>query len=163
MHPRFAKFTSRISNPVLYRLFLLEKLPLVYFTGIRIRHLDETSCITTVRYSWINRNPFKSMYFAVMQMAAELSTGTLCMGKRYQSDANISMLVVKTSGEYYRKATGRVYFTCKDGAMIEAMISAALNGDGPCVAECSSDATNENGEIIATFRITWSFKRRSAA
>ena len=31
--------------------------------------------IVTVRHKWFNQNPFKSMFWAVQGMAAELSTG----------------------------------------------------------------------------------------
>lgn len=147
-------------NPVAYRLFLLKKLPLVYFTGIKIRSLSATSCTTTAKYGWLNQNPFHSMYFAVMNMAAELSTGVLCMGNVYGSRPAISMLVVKTEAEYYKKAIGKISFTCNDGGLIaEAIDKTSVTGEGYSV-RCHSVAVNEAGEIVAEFRITWSLKRR---
>src|SRR5215213_1155443 len=104
MNEGFAGFRKKILHPVSFRFFLLGKLPLVYFTGIRIISLTEDACTTTARYSWLNQNPFRSMYFAVMQMAAELSTGVLCMGSIYRQHPAVSMLVVKTEGIYHKKA-----------------------------------------------------------
>jgi hypothetical protein len=161
MNPGFAKFRNKIINPVAYRMFLLSKLPLVYFTGIRIVELSEKSCTTTASYKWINQNPFRSMYFAVMQMAAELSTGVLCMGNIYEQNPAVSMLVVKTEGVYHKKAIGKVKFTCNDGNMISELVEQTKRtGEGYSV-KCYSVATNANGEAIAEFWITWSLKRRS--
>ena len=32
-----------------------------------------------MKYKWLNTNPFRSVYFACLQMAAEFSTGIICM------------------------------------------------------------------------------------
>jgi uncharacterized protein DUF4442 len=161
MKESFAKFRSRIMNPVSYRLFLLKKLPLVYFTGIKIKTLSETSCTTVAKYGWLNQNPFRSMYFAVMNMAAELSTGVLCMGNIYEQRPAVSMLVVKTEAEYYKKAVGRIEFTCNDGQLVTGVIEKTkATGEGYPV-RCHSVAANEAGEIVAEFWITWSLKSRS--
>jgi hypothetical protein len=161
MNAAFSTFRNKIMNPVFFRMFLLKKLPLVYFTGIRISSLDEQSCTTTAKYSWLNQNPFRSMYFAVMQMAAELSTGVLCMGNTYQQVPAVSMLVVKTEGMYHKKATGKVNFTCSDGNLVnEATLQTTRTGEGVPI-RCYSVATNEAGEVIAEFWITWSLKAKT--
>jgi hypothetical protein len=160
MKQGFANFRRRIMNPVSYRLFLLSRLPLVYFTGIKIKELTETSCTTTAKHGWLNQNPFHSMYFAVMQMAAELSTGVLCMANIYEQKPAVSMLVVKTEGVYHKKVTGRARFTCNDGSMIRDTIEKTkATGEGYPV-RCHSVAFNEAGEIVAEFWITWSLKAR---
>jgi hypothetical protein len=160
MNEGFSNFKKKIVNPVSYRLFLLSKLPLVYFTGIKIADLNETSCTTTAKYSWLNQNPFRSMYFAVMNMAAELSTGVLCMGNIYQQHPAVSMLVVKTEAVYHKKAIGKIRFTCNDGAAIAAMVEQAKTSGEGCPIKCYSTATNRDGELLAEFWITWSLKAR---
>ncbi|MCE3281473.1 MAG: hypothetical protein K0Q66_210 [Chitinophagaceae bacterium] len=160
MNPDFARFRKRLLHPVNYRAFLLSRLPLVYFTGIRIAALSEESCTTTVKYSWLNQNPFRSLYFAVMQMAAELSTGTLCMGNIYGQKPSPSMLVVKTEGVYHKKAIGKVSFTCDDGNAITAAVQQARHSAEGVPIRCYSVARNEAGEVVAEFWITWSFKTK---
>jgi hypothetical protein len=160
MNAGFAKFRTKIMNPVAYRVFLLSRLPLVYFTGIRIRSITEATCITTARHGWLNQNPFRSMYFAVMNMAAELSTGVLCMANIYEQQPAISMLVVKTEGAYYKKAVGKISFTCNDGASIAETVGKAKAGGEGQPVRCHSVATNEAGEVVAEFWITWSFRSR---
>ncbi len=154
----FAIFKKKISNPISYRAFLLAKLPLVYFTGIRIEGLTEQQAVTSVKYSWLNQNPFRSLYFAVMSMAAELSTGVLGMGNIFQQP--VSMLIVKSEAVYHKKALGKIRFTCDDGDAIRQTIETAkTTGDGQSI-RCYSVATNTTGEIVAEFWFTWSFRVR---
>lgn len=162
MNPGFAKFRSRILNPVSYRLFLLSKLPMVWIAGIKLINLSTETCVTAVKYGWINQNPFRSMYFAVMQMAAELSTGALCMAHIYQSDPPVSMLVVKTEGVYHKKAVGKIRFTCNDGDLIATTIKTMLSTAEAQQVRCYSVALNELGENVAEFWITWSLKGRAS-
>ncbi|HEX6914348.1 MAG TPA: DUF4442 domain-containing protein [Chitinophagaceae bacterium] len=160
MSPGFASFRKRILNRFSYRMFLLSRLPLVWISGIRVESLSQISCTTSVRYGWINRNPFGSLYFAVMQMAAELSTGALCMGNIYKSDPAVSMLVIRTQAVYTRKAKGLIRFTCNDGLLIASAAERACSDHQPHEVNCSSVAVNETGEQVAEFQIIWSFKQR---
>ena len=45
--------------------FLMFKLPSAFLCGVRLRKLDNEKAVVTVRYRWINQNPFNSIYFAV--------------------------------------------------------------------------------------------------
>ena len=136
------------------------KLPSAFFCGVRLRSLDEGTCVTSVPYKWLSQNPFNSIYFACQAMAAEMSTGMLALGHSYQKNPAISMLVVKLEAQYFKKATERVYFTCSNGlAVKEAIERSKATGEGQ-VVECISTGKNSSGELISEFRITWSFKAR---
>ena len=88
-------FTPRKLN-----LFLAFKLPSAFLTGVRTRFLDDQKCVVVVKHRWINQNPFRSMFWAVQGMAAELSTGALLMMKIKASNKSISMLVVNNKASF---------------------------------------------------------------
>ena len=94
---------------------MLQKLPSAFFAGLRIREFDEHRAVVTVRYKWFTQNPFRSMYFAVQSMAAEMSTGLLASGQVYQRNPTVSMLVVGLEAKFFKKATDLIAFTCEDG------------------------------------------------
>ncbi len=52
--------------------FTFFKLPSVYWLGIRVKSISEDTCTVKVKHRWINQNPFKSLFWAVQGMAAEL-------------------------------------------------------------------------------------------
>ena len=147
-------------HPLKFKLFLLTRLPSAFFAGIRIKDADAERCVATIPYKWFTRNPFRSTYFACLSMAAEMSTGVLATTHIRGRKESLSLLVVKLEANYFKKAVGRSYFQCTDGALIKKAIDQAVaSGEGTTVRACSI-GRNEAGEVIAEFFITWSFKVR---
>ncbi len=91
-------------------------------------------------------------------MAAEMSTGILAMTHCYQQEPGISMLVVKTEGVFLKKAKSITLFTCEDGSLIEMTVKEAMSSGKSQSVVCRSVGTDESGDIIAEFTITWSFR-----
>ena len=122
-----AEFLKVANNPFKLNLFLLNKLPAAYFSGVRLVSINDEAAVVKVPYKWFSTNPFKSTYFACLAMAAEMSTGLLAMGSIYKRKPAISMLVVGLTGSFFKKATGITYFTCNDGGLIEASIKKSIS------------------------------------
>ena len=153
-----AAFFRLINSPIKFRLFLLNKLPSAYFSGLQVKYVDENQCQVTVPYKWFSRNPFRSTYFACLSMAAEMSTGVLAMAHLYKIKPSVSMLVVKVEGEFLKKAVGVTTFTCEEGKRIRETISESLrSGEGQAI-RVKSVGINSSGVAVAEFYITWSFK-----
>lgn len=160
MNPKFADFQKKITNPLQFTFFKLYKLPAAFVAGLKIGKLDAQEAVVQVKHGWINQNPFQSMYFAVQSMAAEMSTGLFAVGQTYQRNPAVSMLVVNIEGSFYKKATGLISFTCTDGALVDDTIEACIaTGEGRTL-QCTSIGTNEQGEKVSSFIITWSFKAK---
>jgi hypothetical protein len=154
-------FIQLIKHPVKFRLFLLMKLPSAFFCGVRVQDISREKATTTVPYKWLSQNPFKSTYFACLAMAAEMSTGLLAMMHTYKSTPAVSMLVVGLEAVYHKKATGTTTFTCEDGVAISDAIREAISSGEGSVVKARSTGRNEQGELVAEFFITWSFKAKS--
>ncbi len=156
-----ADFYSLVKSRTIFRLFLFTKLPAAFFSGIKIESASAESCTASVPYKWFTTNPFRSTYFACLAMAAEMSTGVLAMAKVYKQTPPVSMLVQGLRAEYLKKATGRIRFTCNDGAEISRLIEETRKGGEPKTIEATSIGTNSDGEVVAKFYITWTFKRKA--
>src|SRR5215510_8008440 len=115
-------FIKTLKHPLKFRMFLMSNLPNALFSGVRIKEIDENNCSVTVPYKWLTKNPFRSTYFACLSMAAEMSTGALCLVHLYKRNPPVSMLVVKVESEYFKKATGRTLFTCEDGELFRLAV-----------------------------------------
>jgi Domain of unknown function (DUF4442) len=154
------KFLQLINNRFKFNLFMFSKLPSAFFCGVRVQFADENKCIVTVPFKWLSQNPFKSTYFACLSMAAEMTTGVLGLAHIYKRNPAVSMLVVNISGNFLKKATGKTTFTCIDGLLIKQTIENAIaDGQGKTVT-AKSTGTNADGEVVAEFLITWSFKAK---
>ena len=138
--------------------FLFFKLPSAFFCGVRVKEITENKCLVSVKHQWINQNPFNSIYFAVQAMAAELSTGALVMFQIQISDRKISMLVANNKGNFSKKATGRITFTCKDDHIIEHAIQQTIaTGDGQTFW-MKSIGTDEKGVQVSEMDFEWSVR-----
>lgn len=145
-------------TPSKINTFLLFKLPSAYITGVRVKSISENTCVTTVRYRWINQNPFKSMFWAVQGMAAELSTGAMVMAIIKGSNKNISMLVANNKASFTKKARGRITFTCNDGQLIKSAIEKAIaTGEGQ-TCWMKSEGRDSVGDLVSTFEFEWTVK-----
>jgi acyl-coenzyme A thioesterase PaaI-like protein len=153
-------FIKMMSNPVKLKYFLFRKLPSAYFSGVRLKRLDTGFAEVTVPYKWFSQNPFRSTYFACLSMAAEMSTGLLVMMCLYKRQPGVSMLVLNVTGNFKKKATGITKFRCEDGDKIRNAVEEAIKtGEGRTI-EAWSRGTNKDGELVAEFSVTWSFKAR---
>ncbi len=147
-----ASETSKIN------MFCFFKLPAAWWTGVRLRYIDDEKAVVTVRHRWVNQNPFKSMFWAVQGMAAELSTGAMVMGQIRKSGKKISMLVANNNANFSKKATGKITFTCEDGHLIKEAINKTLaTGEGQ-TAWMKSVGVNEEGIVVSTFNFEWTVK-----
>ncbi|MDG2455665.1 MAG: DUF4442 domain-containing protein [Bacteroidia bacterium] len=141
------------------KLFLFRQLPLAFIAGVRIKTFDKEGITTNLRFRWINQNPFKSMYFAAMHMAAELATGLLLF--QYMNKKNrFSMLLINTQASFTQKAIGNISFQCTEGKNAEAFVQRILASEEGDTIDLPVTAFNEKNEEIATFKYTWSCKQK---
>jgi len=148
-------------SPSKLNMFLMFKLPSAYFCGVRTKYIDSSKCIVTVRHKWINQNPFKSLYWAVQGMAAELTTGALVMMKIRDSGERISMLVAANNASFSKKATGKITFVCDAGNSIDRAISEAISTREGQTLKLYAIGTNAEGVEVSSFNFEWTLKLKS--
>jgi hypothetical protein len=111
-----------------------------------------------IKYNYLNKNPFGSIYFACLSMAGELASGMLASSITYKSNPRISMLVVGVDINFTKKAIGTIFFECDQGKEILATIQKSIaSGEGKTI-DVLTVAKNDQGVVVAEFLIKWSFK-----
>ncbi|QHL89474.1 DUF4442 domain-containing protein [Nibribacter ruber] len=141
---------------------MLKSLPMAYLAGCRIQKLTEQEAQVSLKYGYLTKNPFKSIYFACLAMAAEMSSGVLSMMYLYKANPSVSMLVVNMEAEFSKKAMGTITFTCADGDAIAAAVKETQTTGQGSSLQTLSIGHDEQGDEVARFRITWSYKARTA-
>jgi Domain of unknown function (DUF4442) len=154
------KILEVLNNSAKFRWYLFYKLPAAFFSGIRIKSCTHERCVTSVPYKWLTQNPFRSTYFASLAMAAEMSTGALCMIYVSASESPVSMLLTHMEATYVKKAVDITLFSCENGLEIQkAVEKACAEAQGSSVI-VSTTGRNKNNEVVAEFIFTWSFKKK---
>jgi len=142
------------------KFFLLFKLPAAFFSGVKLVSLNDDMSEVSIRYKWFNTNPFGSIYFACLAMAAEFASGILAFHHVRKSGVPISMLVTKLEASFLKKATGTIRFICPDGAVIQKQIEKCIaTGEGVEIL-INTVGLNADNEQVVNFDITWSFKKK---
>lgn len=144
-----------------FNTFTFFKLPAAWWSGVRVKSITEQECVVTVKYGWRNQNPFKSMFWAVQGMAAELSTGTMVIAQIKENGKKISMLVQNNNANFSKKATGRITFTCEDGHLIKKAIDKTVETGTGQTFWMKSVGVNEDGAVVSTFNFEWTVRVRS--
>lgn len=148
-------------SPSKLNIFLFFKLPAAFWSGVRVKTITSEQCSVTVKHRWFNQNPFKSMYFAVQAMAAELTTGVLVMYQIKKSGKKISMLVANNKGNFTKKATGRITFICNDGLIIEEAIQKTIATKDGQTFWMKSIGIDEKGDQVSEMDFEWSIRSKN--
>ena len=155
-----ASYLKKVNNSFLYRFFLITKLPIAWISGLKVNNVTSEKAQISIRYKYLNQNPFKSMYFACQAMAAEMSTGLLAMGYIDYHSQEISMLVMDLSCKFTKKAVGKIQFVCEDGILVKEAIQKAVDTNEGVLCEMTSVGYDEQGDCVSSFSVTWSFKAK---
>ena len=151
---------KRFNSTLLFKAVSIAKLPLAFITGLKIDKCRADECVTSVRLKHLNKNPFGSTYFAVLSMAAELSTGALALTAVEGMHPSVALILTNMKADFIKKAIGRTTFTCTDGKKLFNAVNEAVATQEPRVQTVSTSGCDINGEMVAQFEFTWSFKQR---
>ncbi|MFN8396240.1 MAG: DUF4442 domain-containing protein [Bacteroidia bacterium] len=158
---KVAYIQKAFTSPMKFRLTMYTQLPLGFWIGMRVRELNDQRCVVTVPYKRLNKNPFRSTFWAVLGMAAEMSSGAILTMYTYQQKPSVSLLVGSQTGKFMKKAVGLTTFVCEAAPAIKAaVIKAATTGEAVEVI-CPVIGYNEANEPICEFTFNWSLKARS--
>jgi hypothetical protein len=134
------------------------KLPSAWWSGVRLRQLDNFKAVVRIKHNWFNKNPFKSMFWAAQGMAAEFATGVLVMEQIRRSKRPISMLVANNKASFSKKAKGIITFSCNDGHLVEDAIAATLaSGEGQKFW-MKAKGIDTHGDEVSSFEFEWTIK-----
>ncbi len=155
------KLVKQLTNKFLLRLFLLFNLPMGFIARLHVTQLNENSGVVSIPFYFFNKNPFKSIYFASLCMAAEFSTAVIGLFHLKKYDFSTAMLVVDMKAVFVKKATEKIYFHCEDGKLFEDAFAQTLESGEAVTVTAKTIGKTKNGEVVAEFYFTWSFKKRT--
>jgi len=140
-----------------FRVFTALSMPTAWFAGLRIRELDNNVCVTTLPGGWRTQNPFKTMYWAVQGMGAELSTGAAPFAMSKSLPQKLRMFVVATEAKFTKTAKGKIIFTCNEVSLAKAAIEESIVTGKPVECNLNSIATDSSGDVVSEWIFKWNF------
>lgn len=161
MNAKQQKLLSRLSSPFLFRWFTRKMVPAANHAGVKLIAVDENTCQILVPNKPRNKNPFRSMYFAVQSMGAEMSTALLGMLHMEGFDESIAWIVIDFEADFPAKATADVTFTCSQGQEVKRVIQECISSGEAQTIKLKTVGKMPDGKVVSEFTFHWSFKKRS--
>lgn len=161
LNPQQEQFRRKIINPLNFWWFLLTGVPAGWIAGMRLKELQASKATTSIPFKFLNKNPFKSIYFAVQSMAAELSTAALVLLHCHGYKPSIAYIIVGLEAKFVKKATGRTFFTCESGNLVKEAVDHCLTTGEPAVVSLQTIGKMDDGTVVSEFVFSWSLKQRS--
>ncbi len=159
--PGAQTFRDRLSRPRLFQAFMAAKMPLGALAGLRIETLDGYKCAVSVPYSWRTKNPFGSIYFAALAMAAELCCAGLALMAARAPAEKVAVYPVGIKGDFLKQARAKTIFTCTQGPELFEGVRRAVETKAPVTIVTNAIGQTEAGLVVARFELTWSYKSKA--
>ena len=155
--------SATVTHTAYLRYFGFTKIPLLYYTRPTVIELSDERVVIRIPLRRRTKNHLGSMYFAALAVGADCSVGLLAVALIKQQREKISFIFRDFNAEFYRRATGNVYFSCNQGREIAALVNIAAASDERVELPLHAVATvpSENDQPVARFRLTLSLKRSS--
>lgn len=135
-------------------------LPMGFLSGMRIAQLDDELCEVHLRYSWLIKNPFRSTFWAVLGMAAEMSTGALLVSYTRNQPQRVSFILIENEAKYYKKGRGKMRFICNYSAQVKQIIQKAISDVEKHEIQLPVSVLNASGELISEMSFKWMVQQR---
>ncbi len=136
---------------------MMRHLPMGWLTGMYISTLSGDGCQVVLKDRWWIHNPFGSVFWAVMSMAAELSAGALVYV--YASTSGFQFILVEMEAKFEKKAVGSSVYNCMAGPDEFQMLDSLVQPGDQCIISMPVIAFNKAGDEIASYTFHWQIRK----
>ncbi len=143
-----------------FNLYTFFNLPSAWWSGVRVTSFDDNVAEVSVRHSWVNQNPFGSIFWAIQGMAAELSTAIFVMREIKKTGYPVSMLVINNKATFKKKAKGLIKFQCSQGLEVNKVVQNAIDNNEAKKITLKSIGKDTSGDQVSVFEFEWTIKRK---
>jgi hypothetical protein len=152
-----AEYRSLLGS-IKFRMFSLVSMPTARFAGLRMDRINDEICSTSIPGGWRSRNPFKTMYWAVQGMGAELATGAAPFAISRAMSEKLRMFVVGTEASFTKRAKGCITFTCEEVSSARHAIEKSMDSGESVECVLKSTGRDISGEIVSEWIFKWNFR-----
>jgi len=161
LRPGGEAFRDRVASPLMFRAYMLAKMPVLGVTGSHLVEIDTRRSELVVPFGWTTQNLFGRMFDSAVVAAAETtSLALLVLHIRNQAAdltaelANIETQIVKTPIE-------DLHVRCRDGHRYADFVARAA-ADPPLEQDFQTVAETTNGQNCHQLRFRWRLRRRES-
>ena len=143
-------------------LFGFMKIPLIFFCRPKVVSISETRIEVRIKLNRRTKNHLNSMYFGVLSVGADITSGFLAMKLIRKSQSKISLIFKDFHADFLKRAEGDVHFICEDGLAIQNLIEETKQSGKRenLPVHITAVVPKISNEAVAKFILTLSLKKK---
>ena len=144
------------------RLFGLIKIPLILFCRPQVISFTETSFEIKIKLNRRTRKHLNSMYFGVLSVGADITSGFLAMEHIRASKSKISLIFKDFHADFLKRAEGDVHFKCVEGSAMHSLVQKSEEtGERESMpVHITATVPSISTDPVAKFILTLSLKKK---
>ena len=157
----FFKTETKISWQIL--LFGLTQVPMIFYCRPKVVSISDRKLEIKIKLNRRTKNHLNSMYFGVLSVGADVTSGFLAMKLIQASKSKINLIFKDFHADFLKRAEGDVHFICEDGIAIQDLVrKAEETGERQNLpVEIVATVPKISDEPVAKFVLTLSIKKKS--
>jgi hypothetical protein len=149
------KFKNRVSNPRVFRAYMLAKAPVLGVTGAALDHIDTYGARLSLHFGRRTKSLFGTMFGAAVLAGAETTSGAMLVLHMRNQGAKLSADLVEVQMKVLHNSTEDLTILCHEGERYADFVQAVKASGSPSTQVFEAHAVNRAGTITHTISLTW--------
>ena len=154
---------SLFKDTMFVRIWSLFKVPLLFLMSPVVKELNNEKCVIAIPFRFLTKNHFKAMYMGVLVGGADIASGLLATHLMKNKKKKCVLAFKDISAKFLKRAEGKTFFICCEGARIQEMVEKAMTTGERCHMTVKVEAfcpDKLGDEPVAQFEMTLSVKEK---
>ena len=159
LQPGGEAFRSRVVNPLMFRAYMLAKMPVLGVTGSYLADIGTRRCEMVVPYGWSTKNLFGRFFDSAVVAAAETTSLALLVLHIRNQDAALTADLVEIDADVLASPGDDLYVRCENGHHYADFVSRGAT-QAPVEHTFTAHAETSAGEVSHELEFRWRLRRK---
>lgn len=149
------KFQKRVSNPRVFRAYMLAKAPVLGVTGSALEKIDTYGARLSIPFGRRAKSLFGTMFGAAVLAGAETTSGAMLVLHMRNQGAKLSVRLTKVELDVLEHVSEDITILCHDGVRYGEFVERVVQSATPSSETFELNAVTRDGRISHSLKLTW--------
>lgn len=153
------KFQSRVINPLMFRAYMLAKMPVLGITGTYLSDIDTRRSVAVVPFGWSTKNLFGRFFDSAVVAAAETASLSLLVLHVRNQGAELTANLSNLDVDVHRSPSEELYVRCEEGHRYADFVRRA-RAEAPMEQTVRAVVETASGERTHEVELRWRLQKK---
>lgn len=159
LKPGGETFRDRVVHPLMFRAYMLAKMPVLGVTGAYLTDIDTRRSEMVLPFGWSTKNLFGRMFDSAVVAAAETTSLSLLVLHVRNQDVALRAELVEMTTEVHASPTSDLHIRCEDGHHYADFVRRASE-EAPLTRTFEVCAKTSDGRTCHEIAFQWRLRHR---